>query len=539
MPDKENLFCDVLVIGSGIAGLRAALETRAEGLSVIVISRGPVGRQSSSFYAGGLLRAEPEEIKQVSGYEKGIEKYLYDPDLLPLYSGNAAAKEVEDLISMGIPLKEQDKQYMPLEREQKGPGGAAIMLPMSQKAINMGITCLGNKTVIELVGKERVKGALAIDEKGRFLQISSKAVILATGGGAGLFEHNSNPDGMTGTGYVLALKAGAVLENMEYIHFYPVGLIGSAFPHRRAGPTLLRNKGAKLVNGKGEDIVDKYINLTLQRAIDIPTVRFEMLSKIIAQENKKSGAYIDLTGIPSEKWDAILSSPWNRAYMEKAPVDLRKEKCAVMPLAHTFLGGVKINTKNETSVQGLFAAGEVVGGAYCGEEGSSQLCRCLVMGALAGRNAASFTKGIKSTVIKEGEWQQALLKAAGLMGRKEKENPDGIKKNISKIVYAALGPLRDGATIERALKDLENIDKKMNSLKAEKPSELQTSLEADNMLVLARALLGAALRRRESRGPHYRSDFPDKDKDWFKRILIALDNKNQLNFAEEKILSNY
>lgn len=539
MPESDNLFCDVLVIGSGIAGLKASLEAQAEGLSVIVVSKGPAGRQNSSFYAGGLLRPNPEEVRSVTGYETGIQKYLYNPELLPLFAGTPAREEVDSLISLGVPLEKHGKQYTPRGKEQAGPGGSAIMIPMVKKALEMGITCLGNKIVTELLlSQGQVKGALAMDEKGKLLQISAKAVILATGGGAGIFEQNTNPEGITGDGYVLALRAGAVLENMEYIHFYPIGLIGSSFPHKRASPYLLQSKGAALINGKGEDIVEKHLNMTLQKAIVIPTVRFEMLSQVVAQENNNHGAYLDLTGITSETWETILSSPWNKAYIDKAPVDLRSQKCSVVPLAHTFLGGVKINSKSETSIPGLFAAGEVVGGAYCGEEGASQLCRCLVMGALAGRNAVPFVKGIKSTRTKAQEWDISATRISGFLGRSWTENVAGVTKSISKLLDTSMGPIRDGNILEKTLKELEAMDEKINSIKIENAANLQDALEADNMLVLARALLGAGLRRKESRGPHYRSDFPHKDDGWFKRILISMDKKNQLKFTEEYITAS-
>ncbi len=536
MPEGESLFCDVLISGSGIAGLRAALEAKAAGLSVIVVSKGPAGRQNSSFYAGGLLRPDPEEVKSVSGYETGIQKYLYEPELLPLLSGPAARREVESLISLGVPLEKHGKEYTPGSGEKSGPGGSAIMLPMLRKAMDMGITVLGNKIVTELLlSQGQVKGALAMDEKGKLLQVSAKAVVLATGGGAGIFEHNTNPPGITGDGYVLALRAGAILENMEYIHFYPVGLVGFSFPHQRASPALLRNEGAVLVNGKGEDLVEKSLKMPLGRAIVIPTVRFEMLTRIIAKENSNGGAFLDLTGISPSSWENILSSPWNKAFVDRAPLDLRKEKCPVIPLAHTFLGGVKIDTTGQTSVPGLFAAGEVAGGAYCGEEGASQLCRCLVMGALAGRNAARLAQGMRSMRTKEQEWLPATSRVLAFVGRSWTESAEEVRRSISRLVYAAMGPIREENTMQKTLKDLEAVDRRINSIKIEKPSHLQIALEAQNMSILAKALLGTALRRKESRGPHFRSDFPNRDDSWFKRIFISMDEKSQLKFSEQEI----
>lgn len=539
MLESENLFCDVLVVGSGIAGIRAAIEAKSEGLSVIVLSRGPVGRQSSSFYSGGLLRAEPAEIKNALGYEQGIQKYLYQPELIAPYSGKAATEEIENLKSLGIALKKHGSEYSPENRDQRGPAGSAIMLSLTRKAMDMGITSLGNKMVSDLIlSQGQVKGALAIDEKGKLLQVSSKAVILATGGGAGIFEHNSNPEGNTGSGYVLALRAGAVLENMEYINFYPLGIVGASFPHQRAGPTLLRNKGTVLMNGKGEDLVEKHLKMSIQKAINIPTVRFEILSRIVAQENSPpegDGAYLDLTGIPADIWDNFISSPWNKTFLEKAPVDLLREKCPVIPLAHTFLGGIKINAGGETAVSGLFAAGEVAGGAYCGEEGASQLCRCLVMGAVAGKNAASTAKAMKSIRIREQEWQLASSRVMSFVGRSWTESAEEVKKAINKLVFKSMNPVRNGNTLAQTLKDLEALNKKINSFKIEKVSHLRDALEAESMLILAKGLLGAAFRRKESRGPHFRSDFPDRDDIWFKRILISMDNKNQLIFLEENI----
>lgn len=535
MLESENLSYDVLVIGSGIAGVKAAIEVRVLGLSCLLLSKGPTGKQNSSFFAGGSLRPEPEEVKGVKGYEKGIEKYLYVPELVEMCT-QQAVKEVQDLVSIGLAVEKRGREYVPAKQEEAGPGGSTLMVPLVKKAMEMGVTCLGNKSVVDLLLSEgRVKGALALDEKGKVLKISAKATIMATGGGAGIFEHNSNPEGITGDGCVLALRAGASLINMEYVHFYPVGMIGSSFPHRRCSPNILRIEGAMLVNGKGEDIVKKHLGLTLQRAIMIPTVRFEMLSRIVAEEGRNSGAFVDLTGISRKNWDAFLSAVWHKAFLDKAPVNLRTQKCAVIPVAHTFLGGVKINIKCETAIPGLFAAGEVVGGTYSGEEGANQLSRCMTLGAIAGRDVVSFVKGMKPASIKEQEWRPVLSRMETITEKKGKENPAELKKNIGRIVYASMGPIRTGSELDRGIKEMEEIDKKIGSMKVESASQLKAALDAENRLVLAKALLGTALRRKESRGPHYRSDFPHKDESWFKRVLISMDKKGQLKFGEESI----
>jgi succinate dehydrogenase/fumarate reductase flavoprotein subunit len=218
---------------------------------------------------------------------------------------------------------------------------------------------------------------------------------------------------------------------------------------------------------------------------------------------------------------------------DRVPVDPRKEKLGLQPVAHTFDGGVKIDLKGQTSVPGLFAAGEVVGG-HAGV--SYPLSRCLTMGAIAGGNVVPFVKGSKSIQIKDAEWEASLSRIKGLVERKGKDDPGELKKRIGQVIYTAEGPVRDRASLEKGIKELDTLREEMNSVNVENPSQLKDALEAENSLVVGKALLSAVLHRKESRGPHFRSDVPQKDPRWFKRILISLDKvSGQLRFSEEAI----
>ncbi len=553
MFESENLSCDVLVVGTGIAGIRAAMVAKAEGLDVLLISKGPIASDSCSYYAGGGFRANQwleyftlegdlADKEDVIGDEWAVQRYLSDPELVG-FIAQEAQKDVEDLISfLELPMvkhRRPGKYFVDRKKldQQSGPGAAIIMLPMARKAREMGIVCLDRVMATDLVTSEgRIKGALAVDKQGKLLKIGAKAVVMATGGGGDAYEHSSNPGGVVGDGYVLALRQGLVLQNMEIVEFHALGIEGNLTPPRRITPGVITGcDGAVMVNGKGEDIVQKHLKMTLRRAIDIPVIKLEILPLIIAQEARSSdGAYIDLTRISPKDWDKILSNPFQKAYFSRAPY-LRQQRWPLQPVAHGFDGGVKINLRCETAVPGLFAAGQVVG-AHAGV--SYPLSRCLSMGVIAGGNVVSFVKQNSPAPLKEGEWHASLSRIKGLVGTGGTADPGELKQTIRGVIYTAGGPLRDGPGLEKGIRDLDALEERVNSMRVESPSQVKDALEAQNILLVGKAVLGAAWRRKESRGPHFRSDFPQKDNNWFKRILISMDKKDsRLVFSEEEILA--
>ncbi len=555
MFETENLSCDVLVIGSGVAGLEAALEAGDEGLAVLLISKGPIATDSCSYYSGGgfkprqwlesfALEGDIEGEEDLIGDECAIQRYLHHPELVDMIA-QRTQKDIEYLISsLGLPMVRhpyKPGKYCPDRKgldKQSGPPGAVFMLPMVKKARELGVTCLDRTMAIDfLVNEGRIKGALALNKEGKLLKIACRAIILATGGGGDAYEHNSNPVGIVGDGYILALTKGAVLENMELVEFHALGIEEtSGGPPGRISPSVIIDyDGPVMLNGKGENIVDKHLRMTLRRAIDIPVVKFEVLPLIIAQEAKNNGgAYIDLTGISARDWDDILANPFLKAYFNRAPY-LRKQKWPLQPMAQAFDGGVRIDLKAATTVPGLLAAGQVVGG-IAGV--SYPLSRCLTLGAVAGRSAASFVKESKPVQVRDSEWQASLSKVKAIVETNGTEKPEELKQASRRVLYEAGGPLRDGPAIEQGIKDLEALEKRTNSVKVESPAQLKDALETENILLLGKAILGAALRREESRGPHFRSDFPHKDAAWFKRILVSMDKKDgELVFGEEKVLS--
>lgn len=540
----EKLSTDIFVLGSGIAGLRAALEARRGGAKVILLSKGPIGKKSSSFYAGGSLgglnNPLPESVKKIINFKNELVNCLYEPAILERLAGRLK-DETRVLSNLGIPLEIEGGQYHP-RHNWKGPGGGAtIVTLLARKTREAGVITLGNSVAAELLIEEgQVKGALCLNESATPLLITAKATVLATGGGAGLFRHNSTPEGIRGDGYCLALKAGALLKNMEFIHFYPVGLVDSFFPHRRVSPTILRLPGAKLVNSKGEDIVQKHLKLDLQDVVSFPAIRFQILPRLVALEARQGGAFVDLLSMPSSQWDRVLSQNWNRIFFKKAPVNLREKRCPVIPLAHTFMGGVKINIRGETALPGLYAAGEVAGGIYSNETWISQLGRCLVLGAIAGENALAFSRLRKASTVKEWEVQEILNRfLSPLSAKGQKRRPAFLRSKIEKLVQDFLGPLRNETSLRSGLEELESLEADISSMKVENMSQLKAALDVQNMFLLTRAILGSAYRRNESRGAHFREDFPLRDdKNWFASLTINF-KEEKLNFIKEEIQPNH
>lgn len=527
----EVVSTDVLVVGSGIAGLCAAIAARKKGWEVLLCSKVTPGLASSSALSQGSFRSEvfgftPEQHKQLT-IKSGCN--LNEPLLVETLAENAA-RSVLSLKEFGVELKEREKGFF-VPAEKVGQEGLNITKPMCEYARRLGIKFLYPFLAFDLLQKEgQAVGVWGLLKKeGRPLAIAARAVVLATGGGGAAFLRTDNPLGNTGDGYALAYRAGLPLIDMEFVQFYPLATAIPGHPSRFVLP-ILADVG-KLLNKDGENLVEKY-------QIDespVAVVCRDLLSRAMCMEVAKgqgiAGAImLDLSnseegwqkaqklwGYEDEQMDRIKS--WASRLIGKEGYVL------VMPTTHFSMGGVVVDTWGRTWIPGLFAAGEVTGGLHGANRlGGNALTEAVVFGQRAGLAASEFAVGQRDTSLSGKEVCSLALRFWDYIQEKFSERwEEGvslveIKKAIRRTLWENAGVLRSEESLKKALVDIERLEE---GIQSGKPGELVDFLEILNLLLVSRMVVESALYRRESRGAHYRLDFPQQDDiNWLKHTLV-------------------
>jgi len=502
---------DFLVIGSGVAGLRTAIELGDHG-RVIIATKDRYFESSSSYAQGG--------IAVVTGEDDSTDQHIIDT--LKAGGGLCRKRAVRVLVEEGPPIvrqlirwgarfdKSDGKFQIGLEGAHsrrrilhfKDSTGGEIVKVLREKALqNPHISKLPKHFVVDLLIRDnRCIGAIFLNEEsGEIYPILARATILATGGCGQLYRRSSNPSGATGDGIAIAYRSGAVLVDMEFIQFHP-----TIFALPGASPFLiteaLRGEGAILKNIEGRRFMPDY------HPLGELAPRDELSRAIVLEMKKGGGDYVllDATHISP----SILKERFPNTYAacRKHGIDITRDMIPVSPGAHFMIGGIETDTWGRTSIEGLFAVGEV---ACTGVHGanrlaSNSLLEGLVFGARAGTAAAEYAKGkrIPSKIsLETGDIKTGGTKERGGISRISKVT--GVREAIQRIMWEHVGIIRSGHSLQKAL---EEIDSLLPALRGE--GLTRKELEVSNMLLTSRLIASSALKRRESIGAHYREDFP-------------------------------
>lgn len=496
----REILCDVLVVGSGIAGLTAALEARGRKAEVVLVSKTPIGYATSTMYSNGAFRVA------VGGYT--VEEHFHDTVKAGRSINDAslvwrmveeAPRRIFRLADFGVGLRISKGYVYAGDPPYPGYG---IINPLVGACEALGVKSLPSAMVTEIAveGGEAV-GAIAIDvRRMEALAISAKAVIVATGGCGQIYSRTDNPPRITGDGYVLALEAGARLIDMEFVQFFPLGLAdGAAW-------ILLITKG-KLENDLGEDILKKYgLNIGLDRAIHC--ARDELSRAIMLELKRGREVILDCA--------EAYESP-DRTSMVGLNILRGSRRVRVSPLAHFMMGGVKINANAETAIEGLYACGEVAGGVHGANRlGGNALTEAVVFGSIAGEEASKRAAGRKIRRVDPGR-ASGLKELLGVL-KDGKMDPREVKRRVKEITWNFVGVIRDGKGLREALELLEEVEPPKGD------GMIMEALEAMNMVKVAKMVALSALARAESRGAHFREDFPEEDGRWARNVTIYLEN---------------
>ena len=541
----KTIKSDVLIIGSGGAGSRAAIEVDEAGLKPLIVSKGLSFRSGCTGMAEGGYNAVFKTVDKddsIEAHKKDTLKggsYLNDERLVEILV-NESPKRLIDLENFGALFDRQESgeidqrpfggQSFRRTCYQGDRTGAELLNALKEEIIRRDIECIEEVMITSLVcDGTQVVGATGLNLKdSSLIYFQAKATILASGGAGQLYPVTSNTFQKNGDGFAIAYRAGANLVDMEQIQFHPTGMVK---PDSKKGVLVteaVRAEGGKLLNKDGERFMSKYAPEKMELATRDVVARSIYQEIIEGRGTESGGVYLDISHLPDDLIDEKLETMVLQ--FENVGVDIKHEPIEVAPTAHHFMGGLKINTDASTSLENLFGAGEVCGGVHGANRlGGNALADTQVFGKIAGESAS---KAAKETELKTNDEmvQNEASRIEGLI-KEGSIKPQEFKKRIKNLMWEKVAIVRDEKTLNEALKELQEMQKELDNLdvsdKRQYNTELMTALEVINMVEICILTVKSAILRRESRGAHFRSDFPESKDEWKKSIILS---KNKIEF---------
>jgi len=539
--ERETYQTDVLVIGSGGAGCRAAIEARKNGLDVIIVSKGLSFKSGCTTLAEGGYNAAFAYVDEEDSTETHLQDtlkgggYLNDRELARILVEEAPAR-LNELEGFGALFDRQESGLLnqrPFGGQtyrrtcfQGDRTGHEMMMALKEEVIREGIQTVEEVMITSLLRDEegRVAGACGFSlSNTEFLVFEAPSTILATGGAGWLYPVTSNALQKTGDGYALAYRAGADLLDMEQVQFHPTGML---YPDSRRGVLVteaVRGEGGRLINALGERFMTNYDPRGELATRDV--VARSIYNEIReGRGTKKGGVYLDVTHLPAELIEEKLETMLFQ-FLDVG-LDIRKEPMEVAPTAHHVMGGSLITHHCETTVTNLYAAGEAAGGVHGANRlGGNALAETQVFGRRAGEAAARNALR-KSASVSRGQLATEEDKLSSLFQEGD-HYPHQIKEDLQSVMWDGVAIIRNESGLSSALHRIRDLNDKMNRLTVPDGRGfnryLQDALELQNMLLVAELVTKSARLRKESRGSHYREDYPETRKEWKKSIVM---NKN-------------
>jgi succinate dehydrogenase/fumarate reductase flavoprotein subunit len=536
----QRINTDILIIGSGGSGLRAAIAATEKGTKVLVIAKEFLKDAHTGWAMGGLNVAIKSPATPQMHFEDTIKGgwYINNYKLAKIFAKEMPGR-IYDLESYGVKFDRLPdgsyftwaggKQSAPLNLCAGDYTGREMMQGLLAEIERLHVPYLEYHYVTKLIKQaNRVIGAFLINKKtGAYLVVQAKATIVAAGGGGNMYQVNTNAPSNTGEGYAWALDVGAELVDMEMIQFHPTGM---AFPPEKRGTLVtekVRGNGGILKNKLGERFMLHYQpeRLELAGRDEVTRAIYQEIQEGRGTEHQ--AVYLDTTHWEEGKVEKLVPDVF-AAHMEVG-IDIRKQMMEVTPSMHHMMGGYVINEWGQTNVDGLYAVGEVTASVHGANRlGGNSLAEGQVFGRRAGLHSAEYVKSRQPSYIAQQTIDAQVNRVEAIYQGKAGMRAPDILGSIKTIMWNNVGIIRDAERLVVAQKEIKKLQDEAQSLVADDTGQLQSCLEVQDMLKTAEVIILSALERKESRGAHYRSDYPQMDPAWEKNIRVYNNQDGQL-----------
>ena len=588
MAEYETYRHDVLVIGAGGAGLRAAIEASAAGVSVGVVSKSLLGKAHTVMAEGGIAAAmanvdDRDNWRVHFADTMRGSQYLSHPRMAELHAQEAPAR-VRELEAWGA-LFDRTADGRILQRNFGGHRyprlahvgdrtGLEMIRTLQDHGIHQGIEFYMEVTILKLLKDgDRIAGAFGYDrERGRFRLFEAKAVVLATGGLGRAYQITSNSWEYTGDGMALAYQAGAALKDMEFVQFHPTGMIWPPSVRGILVTEAVRGEGGVLKNKDGrrfmfDDVPVNYRDQTAdneeegfrytqgdknaRRPPELLTR--DHVARCIMREVREGrgsphgGVFLDIAWIKNrvpggaEHIRKKLPSMYHQ-FKQLADIDITQEPMEIGPTIHYAMGGVRVDADTQMSdVPGLFAAGEVAAGLHGANRlGGNSLSDLLVFGKRAGEYAAAYAKEHGAATVNKDEVETAARQALEPFERAAGEGPYQVQRDLQQVMQNQVGIVRNQGDLQKALETLPGLWSRANRVAVEGNREYNpgwhTSVDLRSLLTVSEAIVRCALERKESRGGHFREDYPAKDEEFGKvNLIVRRGGDGEMHLSREPV----
>ena len=560
---------DVLVIGAGGAGLRATIAAAQAGLDVGVVCKSLLGKAHTVMAEGGVAGALANLDKKDGWQVHFMDtmrggSFLNDPHTAELLAKEAPARVLEleqwgavfDRTPEGLIMQRPFGGHTYRRLNHVGDRtGLELIRTLQDKAVSVGMKCYMETTITRLLKDgDRVVGAFGYyRDSGRFFLIKARAIVLATGGWGRMYKVTSNSWESTGDGAILAYNAGAELMGMEMVQFHPTGMVWPPGVRGLLVTEGVRGEGGVLRNNKGErfmfnpdytppsykgryaDTEEEATRWLTDKDNNRPPPELlsrDVVSRAIYREVKAGrgsehgGIYLDITSRGADYIKRKLPSMWEQ-FHALGDVDITKEPMEIYPTIHYTMGGVKSDAETcATNVPGLFAAGETAAGLHGANRlGGNALSDLLVFGKRAGDAAAEYARSAQAGSINEEELAEEEASMLDAFSNPGKENPYMLTEELQNTMQEGAMIARTEEGLTDCLQKVLELQKRAQNLHVEGSRIYNpgwhTTRDVRNMLTVSEIIVRCALERKESRGAQWRTDYPNPDPEWGKKMLIA------------------
>jgi len=568
----QEIETDVLVVGGGGAGERSAYESAKHGVNVIMVVKGKLGKSGCttrsvselSAYSAALGHADPRDNPS-RHYLDTIDQGggLSNQELVRIFAREAPLRLLE-LVDKGMVLKRSGKRFeqlladastLPRACHNGADTGREIARVLKGLLSEMPVTVMEDSMVVSLLkNQDTVVGAMVLNGNNDLILIRAKSTILATGGGGQIYALNAQPPDLTGDGLALALRAGADLVNMEFIQF------GPALVHPITGyllvtrfwtlkPRIYNQDGVEFLNDYlpkqllGDDVL-RGKEFAFPFIVESPGMHLDVAMHSEISKGKGTphgGVYIDI----SHNDPDLISQrvPVTFKWLLERGIDLRKSPIEIAPVAQCFIGGVKYNQRAETSIAGLYVCGEVSGGAHgAARPGGNLLAISQVFGARAGDFAARRAKALTGVHIDAVQVKDCCQQLDGWIGDSE-GRPDlrEQSKSLRQAMWRYASCVRTQEGLGKALEVIQNIKNGLPEVRVPDKQSLRQVLELSFMTEVATMVTTAAMARQESRGTHYRVDYPSRNNHRWLKVLNfrRVEGRDRIFLTDPKRITDF